>query len=62
MGNKQFDKGYEPHEVEKRWYEYWEKEHLFAAKDQSPQASYSIVIPLLFRLPMSPVYCTWDMR
>jgi valyl-tRNA synthetase len=45
MGNKQFDKGYEPHEVEKRWYEYWEKEHLFAAKDQSPQASYSIVIP-----------------
>jgi valyl-tRNA synthetase len=45
MGNKQFDKGYEPHEVEKRWYEYWEKEQLFAAKDQSPQASYSIVIP-----------------
>ena len=45
MGNKQFDKGYEPHEVEKRWYEYWEKEDLFAAKDQSPQASYSIVIP-----------------
>jgi valyl-tRNA synthetase len=45
MGNKQFDKGYEPHEVEKRWYEYWEKEQLFAARDQSPQASYSIVIP-----------------
>jgi valyl-tRNA synthetase len=45
MGNKQFDKGYEPHEVEKRWYEYWEKEALFAARDQSPQASYSIVIP-----------------
>ncbi|MGB5750378.1 MAG: valine--tRNA ligase [Desulfobacterales bacterium] len=45
MRNKQFDKGYEPHEVEKRWYAYWEKEHLFAAQDQSPQASYSIVIP-----------------
>jgi len=45
MSNKQFDKGYEPHEVEKRWYAYWEKEQLFAAKDQSPQASYSIVIP-----------------
>jgi valyl-tRNA synthetase len=45
MSHKQFDKGYEPHEVEKRWYEYWEKEQLFAAKDQSPQASYSIVIP-----------------
>jgi valyl-tRNA synthetase len=45
MGSNQFDKGYEPHEVEKRWYEYWEKEQLFAARDQSPQASYSIVIP-----------------
>ena len=38
MSNKQFDKGYEPHEVEKRWYAYWEKEQLFAAEDQSPQA------------------------
>ena len=45
MSNNQFDKAYEPHEVEKRWYEYWEKEKLFAAKDQSPQANYSIVIP-----------------
>ncbi len=45
MGNRHFDKGYEPHEVEKRWYDYWEKEQLFAAEDQSPQASYSIVIP-----------------
>ncbi len=45
MSNNQFDKGYEPHEVEKRWYEYWEKEKLFAARDQGPEASYSIVIP-----------------
>ena len=45
MSNLQFDKAYEPHEVEKRWYEFWEKEQLFAARDQSPQASYSIVIP-----------------
>ena len=45
MSNLQFDKAYEPHEVEKRWYEFWEKEQLFAAEDQSPQASYSIVIP-----------------
>jgi valyl-tRNA synthetase len=45
MSNLQFDKAYEPHEVEKRWYEFWEKEQLFAAKDQGPQASYSIVIP-----------------
>ena len=45
MSIKEFAKGYEPHEVEKRWYAYWEKEQLFTAEDQSPQASYSIVIP-----------------
>lgn len=45
MSLKQFDKGYEPHEVEKRWYEYWQDEQLFAAQEQSPQKAYSIVIP-----------------
>ncbi len=45
MSLNQFDTGYEPHEVEKRWYEFWEKEQLFAAQEQSTQASYSIVIP-----------------
>jgi len=45
MSSKQFDKGYEPHEVEQRWYEYWENEQLFAAAEQSSQAAYSIVIP-----------------
>ena len=45
MSLNQFDTGYEPHEVEKRWYEFWEKEQLFAAQEQSPQPSYSIVIP-----------------
>jgi valyl-tRNA synthetase len=45
MSLKQFDKGYEPHEVEKRWYEYWENEMLFAAQEQSSRAAYSIVIP-----------------
>ena len=45
MSIEQFDKGYKPHEVEKRWYEYWENEQLFAAQDQSPQTAYSIVIP-----------------
>ena len=45
MSIKEFAKGYEPHEVEKRWYAYWEKEQLFTAEDQSQQASYSIVIP-----------------
>jgi valyl-tRNA synthetase len=45
MSLKQFDRGYEPHEVEKRWYEYWETEKLFAAEEQSSRAAYSIVIP-----------------
>ena len=45
MSLKLLDKSYEPHDVEKRWYEYWEKEGLFAAEEESPQKSYSIVIP-----------------
>ena len=45
MSLNQFDTGYEPHEVEKRWYEFWEKEQLFAAQEQSTKPSYSIVIP-----------------
>ena len=39
------EKGYEPHEVEKRWYAFWEKEQLFAAADHSDLKSYAIVIP-----------------
>jgi valyl-tRNA synthetase len=45
MSSNLLDKGYEPHDVEKRWYDFWEKEKLFAATDESPQAGYSIVIP-----------------
>ncbi|MBW2176024.1 MAG: valine--tRNA ligase [Deltaproteobacteria bacterium] len=45
MSSNLIDKAYEPREVEKRWYEYWEKEQLFAASDESDQPSYSIVIP-----------------
>ncbi len=45
MSLKQFDKGYEPDEVEKRWYAFWENEQLFAAQERSSQVSYSIVIP-----------------
>jgi len=39
------DKGYEPQEVEKRWYRYWEEEQLFSADDISDKPGYSIVIP-----------------
>ncbi len=39
------EKGYEPHEVEKRWYEFWEKQGLFAAAEKSHGPAYAIVIP-----------------
>jgi valyl-tRNA synthetase len=45
MSSNLLDKGYEPHEVEKRWYDFWEKEQLFAAAEESNQKSFSIVIP-----------------
>ncbi|MCU0590771.1 MAG: valine--tRNA ligase [Desulfobacterales bacterium] len=43
--NHQLDKGYEPGEVERRWYGFWEEHRLFAAEETSAQRSYSIVIP-----------------
>ncbi|CAD7849068.1 MAG: Valyl-tRNA synthetase (EC 6.1.1.9) [Olavius algarvensis Delta 4 endosymbiont] len=39
------EKGYEPGNVEKKWYAVWEQEQLFAAADTSTRPSYSIVIP-----------------
>jgi len=45
MSSNLIDKGYEPHDVEKRWYAFWEEEQLFAASDESDQKSYAIVIP-----------------
>lgn len=45
MSSRLLDKGYEPHDVEKRWYEYWEKEGLFSASETSTRKGYSIVIP-----------------
>jgi len=46
MSSNLINKGYEPHDVEKRWYDFWEKELQFAAKEEkSAQKCYSIVIP-----------------
>jgi valyl-tRNA synthetase len=45
MSKNVLDKGYEPHDVEKRWYRYWEKEGLFAAEPESDRPGFSIVIP-----------------
>jgi valyl-tRNA synthetase len=46
MSSDFLDKAYEPHDVEKRWYDFWEKEHLFAASESENATNcYSIVIP-----------------
>ncbi len=45
MNSDTLEKGYEPREVEKRWYAYWEKEGLFAAEDVADKKPFSIVIP-----------------
>jgi valyl-tRNA synthetase len=45
MSSHLLDKGYEPGEVEQRWYAFWEGNGLFAAEEKSPRPSYSIVIP-----------------
>ena len=38
-------KGYEPHDVEKKWYAFWTANGLFAAADKGDEPAYSIVIP-----------------
>jgi len=45
MDSNLIAKGYEPGEVEKRWYAFWEKEQLFSAGVESNRKNYSIVIP-----------------
>jgi valyl-tRNA synthetase len=45
MSSDLLEKAYEPQEVEKRWYQYWEEQDLFAAEEKSIKKAYSIVIP-----------------
>ena len=45
MSSDELTKGYEPQEVENRWYQFWEDNNLFAADEISDRMSYSIVIP-----------------
>ena len=59
MSSNLLEKGYEPHDVEKRWYDYWEKERLFAAEETKDERKcYSIVIPPR----MSRVCYIWGMH
>ncbi len=45
MSNKELAKGYEPHEVEKKWYGEWLDKGYFHADESSPRTPFSIVIP-----------------
>jgi len=45
MSNKELAKGYEPHEVEKKWYGEWLAKGYFHADESSPRTPFSIVIP-----------------
>jgi valyl-tRNA synthetase len=45
MEDSMLAKTYEPNAVEKKWYEYWEKNHLFKATAKSDKTPFSIVIP-----------------
>ncbi|MDP9068340.1 MAG: valine--tRNA ligase [Actinomycetota bacterium] len=38
-------KAYQPHEIERRWYEEWEKQELFRADAESAKDPYTIVLP-----------------
>jgi valyl-tRNA synthetase len=45
MAERELAKGYEPHEVEKKWYAVWEDSGQFHAAATSARPPYSIVIP-----------------
>ena len=45
MSSNLLEKAYSPYEVEKRWYQFWEENGLFAADEKGAPKSYSIVIP-----------------
>jgi valyl-tRNA synthetase len=45
MASKVLDKSYDPHQVEGRWYRYWEEHGYFRADENSDREAYSIVIP-----------------
>ena len=45
MGREILAKGYEPKEVEIKWYQYWEENDLFRAESKSEKEPFSIVIP-----------------
>ncbi|MDH3809148.1 MAG: class I tRNA ligase family protein, partial [Desulfuromonadales bacterium] len=45
MMEEKLNKGYEPHDVERKWYKKWEDDGRFCADEKSAKPHYSIVIP-----------------
>ncbi len=45
MTRRELAKVYEPHQVEARWYDYWERHGYFHASVSNPAAPFTIVIP-----------------
>ncbi len=45
MAKEMMPKGYEPKDVEDKWYTYWEENGLFRADDRSDKEPFCIVIP-----------------
>src|SRR4030043_1018717 len=45
MSKEVVQKGYEPKDVEDRWYSHWEDNGLFRAQDRSEKEPFCIVIP-----------------
>jgi valyl-tRNA synthetase len=45
MSDQQMQKGYQPGEVEAKWYRFWEENGMFAAGEREGRPGYSIVIP-----------------
>ena len=45
MAIENMAKGYEPKDVERKWYKYWEKNNLFRAESRSDKQPFCIVIP-----------------
>jgi valyl-tRNA synthetase len=45
MNSNTLDKGYEPKEVEEKWYDFWVKKGLFDAPETPSDKNFSIVIP-----------------
>jgi len=43
--SKGWEKVYNPHQVEERWYRFWEDKNLFRPEENSQRPSFSIVIP-----------------